>query len=189
MSPVSKDWRRNTIQTRSVWLQVLGCTSNTCKIWRSRFPYLACVQMPGLKQETQLPFAFTETFPRDSKVDCLSGVTHSGRKLVSVVQPSPPHHTQRWSNTLQCPVYLGNRTHPVHWVPGIHLNSDPTSEIQNCSYIIDEWTQQITKKLWNVEPKCKTLPLLSFLHTQVHPCMHTQTAKLLRWIGAHTHTL
>lgn len=36
-----------------------------------------------------------------------------------------------------------------------------------------QWTQQITKKLWKVEPKFKTLPLLSFLHTQVHACVRT----------------
>lgn len=51
-----------------------------------------------------------------------------------------------------------------------------------------QWTQQITKKLWNVEPKFKTLPLLSFLHTQVHMCVHTHQlpSSLDRLVCTHT---
>lgn len=128
--------------------------------------------MPQLKQETQLPFAFPETFPRDSKV--LSGVTHSWRKLVSAagraVTCSPHSALKQHSSVpsvwetepILCVRYLA---YILILIPPLRLKSVPVLQMQ--------WTQQITKKLWKVEPKFKTLPLLSFLHTQVHACVRT----------------
>lgn len=129
--------------------------------------------MPQLKQETQLPFAFPEPFPRDSKV--LSGVTHSWRKLVSAARPCRHLLTTLSAEATLFSAQCVWETEPILCVRylayilililPLRLKSVPILQMQ--------WTQQITKKLWKVEPKFKTLPLLSFLHTQVHACVRT----------------